>query len=130
MTSFEKMDAVCKYLNQPGLFKYETVHGNYLVLLASEPNSPYFVSYRWDSYTSPAVLCKFAELIGGFDDIHNCYGDYQFGSYDWQIWHYKVKLTIGNTTKYYQACPFVETGEVGEIQKIDLTDLEKLKKFG
>ena len=62
---------------EPGRFKYVTVHGNYLVSLAAEPNTPFFVSYRWDSCTSPAALCDFAKLIGGFDDIHNCYGDYQ-----------------------------------------------------
>ena len=69
MTPFEKMDAVSDYLTEPGRFKYVTVHGNYLVSLAAEPNTPFFVSYRWDSCTSPAALCDFAKLIGGFDDI-------------------------------------------------------------
>ncbi|MGO5542286.1 hypothetical protein ACTQWG_07255 [Blautia sp. HCP3S3_H10_1] len=130
MTPFEKMDAVCEYLTKPGLFKYVTVHGEYLVSLASEPNSPYFISYRWDSCTSPAALCQFAELIGGFDDIHNCYGDYPIGSDDWRSWHYIAKVRIGNETRNYAVCPLSPTGEVGEIQKIDLTDLGRMRKFG
>ena len=56
MTPFEKMDAVSDYLTEPGRFKYVTVHGNYLVSLAAEPNTPFFVSYRWDSCTSPAAF--------------------------------------------------------------------------
>ncbi len=42
MTPFEKMDAVSDYLTEPGRFKYVTVHGNYLVSLAAEPNTPFF----------------------------------------------------------------------------------------
>lgn len=130
MTPFEKMDAVSDYLTEPGRFKYVTVHGNYLVSLAAEPNTPFFVSYRWDSCTSPAALCEFAKLIGGFDDIHNCYGDYQRGTEEWSRWHYVAKLTIGSETRNYAVCPMSPTGEVGETQMIDLTDLSNMRKFG
>lgn len=117
-------------LSQPGRFKYVTVHGNYLVSLAAEPNTPFFVSYRWDSCTSPAALCDFAKLIGGFDDIHNCYGDYQRGTEEWSRWHYVAKLTIGSETRNYAVCPMSPTGEVGETQMINLTDLSNMRKFG
>ena len=130
MTSFEKMDAVCAYLTQPGLFKYETVQGEKLVSLASEPNHPCFITYRWNSATSPAALCRFAELIGGFDDIHDCFGDYTHGSYEWSRTHFYAKLTLGSETKYYAVCPMIPTGEVGEIKKIDLTDFKNMRKFG
>ena len=130
MTPFEKMDAVSDYLTEPGRFKYVTVHGNYLVSLAAEPNTPFFVSYRWDSCTSPAALCEFAKLIGGFDDIHNCYGDYQRGTEEWSRWHYVAKLTIGSETRNYAVCPMSPTGEVGETQMINLTDLSNMRKFG
>ncbi len=130
MTPFEKMDAVSDYLTEPGRFKYVTVHGNNLVSLAAEPNTPFFVSYRWDSCTSPAALCDFAKLIGGFDDIHNCYGDYQRGTEEWSRWHYVAKLTIGSETRNYAVCPMSPTGEVGETQMIDLTDLSNMRKFG
>ena len=98
--------------------------------LAAEPNTPFFVSYRWDSCTSPAALCDFAKLIGGFDDIHNCYGDYQRGTEEWSRWHYVAKLTIGSETRNYAVCPMSPTGEVGETQMIDLTDLSNMRKFG
>ena len=129
MTPFEKMDAVCAYLTD-GRFKYVTVHGDNLVSLAAEPDSPYFITYRWDSYVSPAALCKFAKLIGGFDDIHNCYGDYPRGSAEWSATHYMIKLTIGNETREFFVCPLSSTGEVGETQMIDLTDLSNMRKFG
>ena len=98
--------------------------------LASEPNHPCFITYRWNSATSPAALCRFAELIGGFDDIHDCFGDYTHGSYEWSRTHFYAKLTLGSETKYYAVCPMIPTGEVGEIKKIDLTDFKNMRKFG
>ncbi|MFR5149991.1 MAG: hypothetical protein ACLTER_10990 [Ruminococcus sp.] len=66
MTPFEKWTPVGDYLTEPGRFKYVPVHGNYLVSLAAEPNTPFFVSYRCGFlHTSPAALCDFAKLIEG-----------------------------------------------------------------
>ena len=125
MTPFEKMDAINEYLNTPGLFKYLTQSNGENVILTSMPNDPFFVTYRWDSYTSPAMLCEFAERIGGFDDIHNCYGDYDIGSSEWSNTHYLARLTIGNDVRYYEACPPSSTGDVGEIKYIDFSDTSK-----
>lgn len=126
MTSFEKMEAVCLYLNTPGLFKYLTnVDGN-LVDLAASPNSPCFKSYRWDSNISPEMLCLIAERIGGFDEIHNCYGDYPAGSGDWAAWHHYARLTANGETKYYTVCPPVFTGEIGEVKYINFSDPAEL----
>lgn len=118
MTPFEKMDAVCRYLNTPGLFRYPTNDGQYILSLASMPNSPWFKSYHWDSFTSPTVLCQIAERIGGFDDIHNCYYDRE----DWENNHYYAKLTIGNETRKYEACPYYSTGTIGSINYINFRD--------
>lgn len=125
MTPFEKMEAINEYLNTPGLFKYLTRSNGENVRLASMPNTPFFVTYRWDSYTSPAILCEFAERIGGFDDIHDCYGDYDIGSSEWSNTHYLARLTIGNDVRYYEACPPSYTGDVGEIKYIDFSDTSK-----
>lgn len=122
MTPFEKMDAVCRYLNTPGLFRYLTNDGHILLDLASMPNSPWFKSYRWDSFTSPAVLCMIAEHIGGFDDIHNCYYDRE----DWANNHYYAKLTIGSETRKYEACPYSSTGIIGSINYIDFRNTSRM----
>ena len=129
MTPFEKMDAISAYLREPGRFKYLTMYNDRVVSLAADPNLPFFVTYRWDSSTSPAILGKFAELVGGFDDIHYCYGDYPAGSPSWSIWHYVVKLTIGNETRNYAVCPMASTGNVEEIKMIDFSDLSNMRKF-
>ena len=130
MTPFEKMDAISAYLREPGRFKYLTQYNDHTVSLAADPNAPFFVTYRWDSSTSPAILGKFAELVGGFDDIHYCFGDYPVGSPSWSIWHYVVKLTIGNETRNYAVCPMASTGNVEEIKMIDFSDLSNMRKFG
>lgn len=130
MTPFEKMDAISAYLREPDRFKYLTRYNDHTVSLAADPNEPFFVTYRWNSSTSPAVLGEFAELVGGFDDIHYCFGDYPVGSPSWSIWHYVVKLTIGNETRNYAVCPMGSTGNVEEIKMIDFSDLSNMRKFG
>ena len=130
MTPFEKMDAISAYLREPGRFKYLTRYNDHTVDLAADPNEPFFVTYRWDSSTSPSVLGEFAELVGGFDDIHYCFGDYPVGSPSWSIWHYVVKLTIGNETRNYAVCPMGSTGNIEEIKMIDFSDLSNMRKFG
>lgn len=126
MDPFEKMQAVCNYLLTPGLFKYLTNSHGELVALAATPNAPFFKSFRWDSAISPSILCEIAEAIGGFDDIHNCFLDYPPGSMNWYYTHYFVKLTIGDRTEKYQACPARTTGDVGDIEYIDFSDTSKM----
>ena len=130
MTPFEKMDAISAYLKEPGRFKYLTRYNDDVVSLAADPIQPFFVTYRWDSSTSPAILGEFAELVGGFDDIHYCFNDYPVGSPSWSIWHYVVKLTIGNETQNYAVCPMGSTGDIEEIKMIDFSDLSNMRKFG
>lgn len=122
MTPFEKMDAVCRYLKTPGVFRYLTNNGSTILNLAAMPNIPWFKSYRWDSFTSPTMLCKIAERIGGFDDIHNCYYDTE----DWKNNHAKVKLTIGNETRIYGVCPPTSTGSVNNINYIDFSNTSRM----
>lgn len=121
MDSFQKMSAVASYLKYTLKFKYlDTKDGSYITL--AKRNVPYFVRYQWDSYTSPSVLCKFAEKIGGFDSITNMYGEYARGTTDWQKWHYYCKVTKGSTTKYYEACPDSTTSVITSYDMIDPTD--------
>ena len=129
MTPFEKMDAVTKYLRTPGLFRYRSIYENKLVQLAAQPNTPFFISYRWDSATSPSALCEFAKLIGGFDDIHDCYGDYYRGTDEWYMWHASAKLTIGDEVQYYEVCPDSSTGTIDQIDMIDFSDVSNFRKF-
>ena len=121
MTSLEKMKAVCDYLKERSPFRYLTISDGWHVDLAAEPNAPYFIAYRWDSFISPAQLCLFAELIGGFDDIHNCYNDGE----NWQNMHSYVRVRVGETERYYSVCPSTDTGIV-DTTKLDLTDPSKL----
>ncbi len=126
MDPFQKMQAVCSYLLKH--FRYSVVmDGSYVTL--AQYAVPYWVSYRWNSYTSPAVLCAFAQKIGGFSDIHNCYGDYKVGTTDWQITHYYCKVTRNGETRYYEACPSSDTGEISSYSTIDFTKLSSVQHF-
>lgn len=110
MTPPEKMWKICAGLL--GEFRYPLNDGTYLVFLAADPNGPFFLTNRWDSATSPSVLCKIAERVGGFTDIHNCYGDYAYGTPEWQNSHYYCKCVYQGEDYYFEACPLSPTGQI------------------
>lgn len=52
-------------------FRYAHVYKGKYVHLAKEPEEPFFLTHRWDSLESPAVLRMIAEKIrAGFDEIY------------------------------------------------------------
>ena len=107
MSPVEKMDKVADYLLDTN--KYTTCFedkdgGGYAYLLTEE--GPWFVCHQLNSYSSPALLCQFAEKIGGFESIHNCYGDYPYGTSEWYQWHYTCKVTYQGEEYDFRACPF------------------------
>lgn len=124
MNPKEKMDAISAFMNN-GQYRYYNEQGGYYLTLASSPNSPDLLTKRLNSYTSPNRLAKFANLIGGFDEIHNCYFDYPYGTSDWYEWHYQIYVVYEGETYYYSACPSMHTGTVYEIQMIDFTNTEQ-----
>jgi len=128
MNPKEKMDAISKYLTN-GEFKYLTGINGFHVTLAAQPNSPWFLSKRWDSATSPAMLAVFAERIGGFEEIHNCYGDYPRGTYEWQVYHHQTYVVYNGEKYYYTVCPLSGTGDVGTVKMIDFNDTAQLKRI-
>ena len=125
MNSLEKLQAVANGLWDEFDYPYNDENG--YVLLASKYGT-YFDTYRWDSYTSPAALCTIAERIGGFEDIHNCYGDYYIGSPEWYNWHYYCRVTFEGEDYYVQACPFSDSGTIdrSEIEMLDFANPSKL----
>ena len=129
MSPFEKMDAIETYLKTPGLFKYSTVYEGKVIQLAANVDAPFWVEHRWDSASSPQALCEFANLIGGFDEIHNCYWDHYIGTEEWQRWHAYAKLTIGQEVRYYVVCPSFSTGIIDKIDMIDFSDVSNFREF-
>lgn len=121
LDSFDKMSTLCWYLLDNFTYLDTTNNGEELITLAKR-NTPFFKSLRWDSYISPAILCMFAEKIGGFDDIHDCYGDYARGTEMWQRYHFLCRVTIGDNVRYYNACPLVGTSEITSYSMVDYAD--------
>ena len=128
MDSFEKMSAVSTALREDFKYLYVLEDTMNHVYLASDPDDPLFLSYRTDSYTSPAILCIVAARIGGFDEINNCYNDYQYGTTDWYTYHYYCSCTIGDETHYYTFCPLITSNQISsdDIEMIDFSDTDSL----
>ena len=82
---------------------------------------PWFATKQWDSYISPAILAAIAERIGGFEEVHNCYGDYPVGSANWKIWHFKIYVVYNGEKYYYECCPSINTGDIGSVKMINFT---------
>ena len=136
MTPPEKMDALCEYLltsQEEGGYgfmypKNESGTSRPIYSIRDE-GCPYYVKRRWNSFDSPAALCEFARLIGGFDDIHNCYDDYPFGTPQWSNTHYYCRVTYQGEEYLFMACPLERTGEVPAPEKIDFMNDADLYPF-
>ena len=74
------------------------------------------------------MLARFANRSGGFEEIHNCYGDYPRGTQEWMIYHHQIYVIYNGQKIYYTVCPTSDTGDVGTIQKINFNDLSKLRQ--
>jgi len=103
----EKMGSVVRYLRSD--FRWDYVahreDGSTRHTLSRYRGLPYFVAHRCNSYTSPSFLCWFAEEIGGFEDVHNCYWDYVPGTKEWDRWHYYCRVTYQGVEYFYECCP-------------------------
>ena len=109
MTPIEKMEKVSEYLLAN--FDYYTCftdenggQGGYAWLMTE--SGVWWENYQLNSYDSPALLCKFAEMIGWFEDIHNCYGDYPYGTAEWYMWHYTCRVKYQGKEYNFQGCPY------------------------
>lgn len=127
MNPKEKMDAVSAYLvsGEAG-FRYVTNANGRLVDLVMQPNTPSFETKRWDSYLSPAALCNFAERIGGFEEIHNCY--YDSGS--WSTMHSYARVTYAGQQYYYSVCPYTESSNIGSFEMVNFSNSSHLIPVG
>lgn len=129
MNPKEKMDAIVKFVTN-GQFRYYNTNGERYLTLAASPNSPDFASKRWNSFISPNRLYEFAYLIGGFDEIHNCYGDYPPGTPEWMQIHAYIYVVYKGEKYYYVACPPTSTGYIETIQMIDFTNTTQFTRIG
>lgn len=138
MTPPEKMEALCEVFDgsddDGGLFKFDPII--YLVdpSTTEDPSNPdywrfarlvsnsmaFFESYTWDSLTAPTIMCMFAERIGGFSDIHNCYYDHVEETDEWDETHYYCKAIYEGEEYLFEACPNPDTNVVTTISYINL----------
>lgn len=121
MNPLQKLKAVCDGLGTE--FHYYPNHDGYRITLAAKPNSPYFVSKRWDSYTSPAALCIVAEHIGGFSVIDNCYDNWPRNDPMWADLHASVRVVYNGEQRYFDAYPSVGTAS-GEMDPSSIVMLD------
>ncbi len=80
MDSFEKMQAIENYLHPKmkylRAYKDEDGHATKRCNLLEDYCNPWWKSFVGNSYTTPAILCRIANRVGGFTEVHNCYWDY------------------------------------------------------
>ena len=127
MTPFEKMDAVVNYIEAQNP-RYYPNDGTYLYNLAASPLTPWFKSWRFDSLTTPTLLCRFAKRMGGFDKIENGYSKY-YGTSDGSWKHWYAELTVGDETRSFTFCPMSYTGYMETVPKIDFKNTANMVRI-
>ena len=120
MTSMQKINAICAYLR--GNFKYNHTYRGMLVELASDPEEPFFISQRWDSLESPAIVKMIAQEIGGFDEIYLYAEDNTLSPEDYKLYHSFFRLRAGSEEVTLSVCPITVSGRLETIEKIDFTN--------
>lgn len=114
------IDAVSSYLRET--FRYAHVYKGKYVHLAKEPEEPFFLTHRWDSLESPAVLRMIAEKIGGFDEIYLYAEDPTLTKEEYDNYHSFVRLRQGTEEKVLSVCPRLASGMMSTITKIDFSN--------
>lgn len=130
-----KMEALCDAFDYDnfGLFKFDPIiitntNGdpadpkNWRFAHLISASKPFFETYTWDSLTAPTILCKFAERIGGFSEIHNCYYDEEEESVPWDQVHYYCRVNYKGEVFYYESVPSPSTNILG-VSAIDYLDI-------
>ena len=114
------IDVVSSYLRET--FRYAHVYKGKYVHLAKEPEEPFFLTHRWDSLESPAVLRMIAEKIGGFDEIYLYAEDPTLTKEEYDNYHSFVRLRQGTEEKVLSVCPRLASGMMSTITKIDFAN--------
>ena len=122
MTKKEKMQAITKYMRDHSIYPKRSADKQEPVNVAAEAGIPFwkFREYEFDSYTSPAMLTAFGEMINY--PLENLYGKYKRGTPEWDAWH-MVARSIEDGTDY-QFCPSV-TSNIVDTSKIPQIDLSR-----
>ena len=124
MTKPEKMQAISQYMGSHSIY-VKTIEGQSgYVYLAADEGVPVWKTepYRFDSYTSPAILVEFGRMIGY--PMVSLYGKYPVGSEEWIMYHYIAESTEDGSR--YAFCPGKETGyiDAASIKPIDFKTYE------
>ncbi len=127
MTKKAKMEAITRYLAQNSIYSKTPADGRPgYVTLAADTAIPFwkFPKFEVNSYTSPAILTAFGEMIGY--PLENMYGKYPYGTPDWYAWHMIARSVEDGTC--YQFCPATDTNVI-DTSAIKQLDLSKWKFY-
>ncbi len=133
MTNEQKMRAICAYIEDN--YSYTRVpygdqpydeDGGYIYFITEE-SVPYWITQRHNSYTSPAMLVKFGELLDY--PLHNMYGDYdrEKQPVEWRNFHMYAYSEADDA--YFECCPSMETGWT-DLDNVPMFDPDNYKFWG
>lgn len=132
MNPVEKMNAICQGVGAydgSGYFKYHDIYQDAYLYLVQNWGVPYFVRRQANSAESPDFLCRFAEKVGGFTNIHDCYDDYPVGSDGWRRTHYLMTSYYQGVKYSFSACPSESTNVHESYEMYDFTDTSAMRRY-
>ncbi len=129
MSKKEKMQAITSYMLLHSVYyKLAADTGRY-VNIAAEGGVPFWKleEYEFDSFSSPALLTAFGEMIDY--PLENLYYKYDRGTPEWDAWH-MVARSIEDGTNY-QFCPPTDSNliDTSKVAQIDLSSWNFYKHY-
>lgn len=118
----DKMQAIATYLLTHSVYPKLATDNREYVNIAAESGIPFwkFEKYELDSYSSPALLTAFGEMI--HYPLENMYDKYKRGTPEWDAWHMVARsLEDGGI---YKCCPPTDSNLV-DTSKVPQVDLSK-----
>ncbi len=117
----DKMKQIEGYMREHSVYPKLAADTKEYVNIAAESGIPFwkFEKYEFDSYTSPAMLTAFGEMIGY--PLENLYGKYKRGTPEWDTWHMVARSVEDGTD--YKFCPPLDSNliDTSKVAQIDLS---------
>lgn len=121
MTKKEKMRAITSYMLIHSIYPKRSADKGEPVNIAAEAGIPVWKlkEYEFDSFTSPALLTAFGEMIDY--PLENLYSKYERGTPEWDAWHMVARSVEDGTD--YKFCPSTDSNiiDTSKVAQIDLS---------
>lgn len=125
MTKKEKMEVITNYMRENSIYSKTSSDSGHYVYFAAEEGVPFWKDYPYEfnSFTSPALLVQFGEMI--HYPLKNLYSKYEYGTWEWDMYHMCAESVEDDS--HYKFCHTPDN--VVDVSKVKQINLSKWKFY-